>query len=397
MKGILLVVTLLLTGLVLGGAGCASDPNVEGAKLDLRNKDYARALENVNTALEKDPQNAEALDLKGRILQEQAFAVNDRDEHSRLIAEMIEAYKQAVAIDPSLQEDIDQRLRLAYYNEYQRGIQAFNRAREDSEQYNDAALYFANASLIQPDSAGAYVNQGIALMNAGRMAEAIEPLENAIEHGEDQPDTYIYLADLYSTNNRADEAVALLENARQTFPDNTDVLNNLLNAYVRANQLDRAKDVFGQAVQDDPNNKLYRYNYGSLLLNTEEYDAAIEQLKAAIALDPQYSVAQYNLGAAYINKAVDVNERIQELDDNLREQRASLSDAQIAEKEAEIDRLVQERRGLFEQAIEPLEQARSIMEAEGEDVTQVCQALFTAYVQTAQQDKAEAISGCAGY
>ena len=234
-------------------------------------------------------------------------------------------------------------------------------------------------------------------MNAGRMAEAIEPLENAIEHGEDQPDTYIYLADLYSTNNRADEAVALLENARQTFPDNTDVLNNLLNAYVRANQLDRAKDVFGQAVQDDPNNKLYRYNYGSLLLNTEEYDAAIEQLKAAIALDPQYSVAQYNLGAAYINKAVDVNERIQELDDNLREQRASLSDAQIAEKEAEIDRLVQERRGLFEQAIEPLEQARSIMEAEGEDVTQVCQALFTAYVQTAQQDKAEAISGCAGY
>src|SRR5690606_18235214 len=163
MKGILLVVTLLLTGLVLGGAGCASDRNVEGAKLDLRNKDYARALENVNTALEKDPQNAEALDLKGRILQEQAFAVNDRDEHSRLIAEMIEAYKQAVAIDPSLQEDIDQRLRLAYYNEYQRGIQAFNRAREDSEQYNDAALYFANASLIQPDSAGAYVNQGIEL------------------------------------------------------------------------------------------------------------------------------------------------------------------------------------------------------------------------------------------
>lgn len=397
MKRIPIVFTLLLIGMVLGGAGCASDPNVEGAKLDLRNKDYARALENVNTALEKDPQNAEALDLKGRILQEQAFAVEDREEHTALIAEMMEAYQQATAVDPALQEDVDQRLRLAYYNEYQRGIQAFNRAREDADQYNDAVLYFGNAALIQPDSAGAYVNQGIALMNAGRMAEAIGPFEQAIEHGEDQADTYIYLADLYATNERADEAVTLLEGARQRFPENTDILNNLLNAYVRANQMDRAKEVFGQAVQDDPNNKLYRYNYGSLLLNTEEYDAAIEQLRAAIAIDPQYSVAQYNLGAAFINKAVDVNERIQVLDDSLREQRASLSDAQIATQEAEIDQLVQERRGLFEEAVSPLETARSVMETEGEDVTQVCQALFTAYVQTGQQEKAESISGCAGY
>lgn len=398
MKRFPIVVALLLVGMLLGGAaGCASDPNVEGAKLDLRNKDYDRALENVNTALEKTPDNAEALELKGRILQEKAFATQERDEHVQLVQQMIESYERAAEINPEMAEEIGQRLRLAYYNEYQRGIQAFNRAREDASQYEEAVAYFGTAAQIQPDSAGAYVNQGIALMNAGRMEEAIPPLEYAIEHGEDQPDTYVYLASLYSQYNRASDAVTLLEQARQRFPNETEILNELLNAYVRANQMDRAKEVFGEAVRNDPENKLYRYNFGSLLLNSEEYDEAIEQLQAAINIDPDYGVAQYNLGAAYINKAVDVNERVQELDDKLREERETLDEATITTREAEIDQLVNERRGLFEQAIVPLERARQLMEGTGEDIAKVCQALFTAYVQTAQQQKAEAISGCAGY
>lgn len=398
MKRFPFVLTLLLIGVLLGSlTGCASDPNVEGAKLDLRNKDYDRALENVNTALEKNPENAEAYDLKGRILQEKAAASQDMEEHSELIQEMIESYQRAAEIDPGMDEEITQRLRLAYYNEYQRGIQAFNRAREDSDAYNEAVAYFGNAALIQPDSSGAYVNQGIALMNAGRMEEAIEPLEQAIERGENQSDTYVYLANLYSQHDRADEAVTLLEDARQKFPGETEILNELLNAYIKANQLDRAMEVFGQAVQNDPTNKLYRYNYGTLLLNAERYDEAIEQFTEAINQDPEYADAQYNLGASYINKAVDINEQIQELDDALREERNQLSDAQITTREQEIDQMVQQRRSLFEQAIPSLERARELMEAAGDDVSRVCQALFTSYVQTGQQQKAEAISGCAGY
>ena len=392
-----IAVLLTFVGLALMATGCASDPNIEGARLDLRNDDYERALENVNTALESNPENAEAYQLKGEILQEQAGTVEDVEQHSQIIQDMMEAYERAIELDPSLEESISQQLRLAFYNEFQRGTQAFNRGREEQSEYGTAARYFQNAATIQPDSVDAYVNQGYALLNAGQQEEAIEPFETAIEMGTAEPDTYFFLANLYSTNDRADDAVALLEQAREQFPDNTDLQAELLNAYIRADQIDRAMEVYSEAVANEPDNELYRYNYGSLLLNAERYDEAIEQLERAVELDPEYGSAWYNLGASYVNKAYAVNEQVGEMDDALRAERANLNEQEIQSREAEIDAMVEERRGLYEQAIPPLERALNLMQTAGEDATRVCQALFGAYVQTGQQEKAEQLSECAGY
>jgi tetratricopeptide (TPR) repeat protein len=197
--------------------------------------------------------------------------------------------------------------------------------------------------------------------------------------------------------NRSAEAVTLLEQAQTQYPENEEIRSQLLNAYVASGQEDRALDQYRQAVESDPNSKLFRYNYGSLLLQSERYDEAIEQLEAAIAIDPNYASAQYNLGAAYVNKAVDANDRIGELDDQLRQQRATLTAAQVQERESEMDALVEQRRQFFEAAVAPLERAQELMQAEGGEVMPICQALFQAYVQTGQQDKAETVSACAGY
>ncbi len=394
---ILLVLSLFVI-LVGGGAGCASDPNVEGAKLDLRNKDYDRALQNVETALSKNPNNPDAHDLKGRILQEQAASATDVQQHSQMVNEMMQSYAKAVELNPELKADIDQRLRLAYWNEFQRGIQAFNRGKENKEEYNSAITYFSNASMIQPDSTDAYTNAAFSMINAGRSAEAITPFEKAIQMGDNKPDTYVLLSDLYMANDRAGDAVTLLEGARQKNPaSNQQIIDQLLNAYIKAGQVDRAMGTFSEAVNSDPNNKLYRYNYGTLLLQSDQYDQAIEQFQQAVRLDAEYGLAHYNLGASYVNKAVGVNEQINKIDDDLRENRTKYTAAQISEREKQLETLAQQRRDLFGQAITPLENAQRLGQAAGEDVKQICMALFTAYVQTGQQDKAQTVSGCAGF
>ncbi len=398
MKRFSVFFVLVLGGFLLMGAnGCSSDPNIEGAKLDLRNQDYDRALENVNAALERDPQNAEAYDLKGQILQEQAGQVQEPEEHRVLVQDMMEAYNRAVELDPDLEEDVQQRLRLAYFNEFRTGIQAFNRGSEDEAAYDEAAAYFDLAAQIQPDSASAYVNRAFALLNAGRQQEAVEPLEMAIEHGDTQAETYMFLADLYNQRGEPENSIQILEDAADLYQDNADIQAQLLNAYVQAGRAEEAMDQYRAAVERDPQNKLYRYNLGSLLLEAEEYDEAIEHLSAAVEVDPAYANAQYNLGASYVNKAVDLNEEISALDDALREERGQLSDAQIQEREQEIEELAEERRGLFAQAVSPLEQAKTLMEESGDDPSAVCQALFSAYVQTGQQQEAESIAACAGY
>jgi tetratricopeptide (TPR) repeat protein len=378
-------------------AGCASDPNIEGAKLDLRNQDYVRALENVDEALARDPENSEAYDLKGQILQAQAADVTDPEEHAAIVEEMLAAYERAAELDPELEDAVTQRLGLAYYNEFRSGIQAYNRAADDPEEFNTAASYFELASRLQPDSAGAYVNQAFALLNAGRQDEAVEPLETAIEMGDEQKNTFLFLGDIYARRDETERALEIYQQAAEIFPDDPDVQSQLLNAYVQTGQEDQAMQEYRSAVENNPNDPLLLYNLGSLLLEAEMYDEAVEYLERSVQNDPEYANAQYNLGAAYVNQAVEVNEEVSTLDDALREERGQLSDSEIAQREAAIEERAAQRRDLFAQAIPPLEKAMTLMESAGDDATGVCQALFSAYVQTEQEAKAQAVSECAGY
>ena len=393
-----LFLSLIFAAFLIAGAdGCSSDPNVEGAKLDLRNQDYDRALGNLETALENNPQNAEAYELKGRVLSEKAFATQDQDEHIAAINEMLEAFERAVEYDPTYQESVTNALRFAFANEFQRGIQAFNRGRNDDSEFVVAARYFNTAGVIQPDSSGAFVNEAYAYMNGGQPENAVEPFENALEAGETEPETYRFLAQLYQTSDRSDEAVALLEKGASMYPDNVDIQTELLNAYQITGQIDKALDRYKAAVDRDPENALFRYNFGSLLIQVGQYGEALAQLEQAVVIDPEYSSAFYNIGAAHINQAVDVNAEISDLDDNLRANRDAMSSEEVDAAEAAIDAKVEERRMHFQAAIQPLETAKSLFEASGEDVGDVCRALYQSYAQTNQTDKAQSVAACAGY
>lgn len=378
-------------------AGCASDPNIEGARLDLQNQDYDRALENVAEALETNPENAEAYQLRGQILQEQATNVDDPERHMEIVESMLDAYNRAIELDPGLEDDISQRLRLAYYNEFRSAIQAFNRGADDREEFNTAAALFGLAADIQPDSAGAYVNEAFALMNAGRQDEAVEPFQMAIEKGDTQKNTFLFLGDIYMRRGDHEAALEIFQQASEYYPEDVDIQSQLMNAYVQTGRTDEAMARYQQAVEENPDDTLLRYNLGSLYLEAEQYDEAIAHLSHAVEVDPEYANAQYNLGAAYVNKAVDLNEEIGALDDELREERDQLSDAEIEEREAEITAMAQDRRQMFAQAVSPLETAKELMEMAGDDATGVCQALFSAYVQTDQQQQAQSIAECAGY
>ena len=431
MKRYCLYLVVLFGGFLLVGApGCSSDPNVEGAKLDLKNKDYDRALENINKAIETDATNAEAHELKGQILQEHAFTVDDAERHSAMLGEMVSSYNQAVELDPERSTAVGNQLKIAYFNEFNRGIQAFNRgqqAQNDAREavFTEAASYFGNAAMMFPDSTGPYINQAYAYFSSGTPERAIPSFEMAIEKGDTEEDTYVYLGDLYRQYNQPDKGIALMEQARQRYPNNENIQAQLMNFYVTSGRESEALDVYQEAVDKEPNNKLYRYNYGSLLLELENYDAAIAQLKEAVRIDPTYANAQYNLGAAYVNMAVIVNDEVTTMDDELREKRGEMSEDEIKQMQAKMDEREEKRESLFEKAIGPLEKAKELTEAEGNDeyyfdksvdrcreratgefaenskcltsITGICQALFQSYVQTNQTAKAEAVSDCAGY
>ena len=168
--------------------------------------------------------------------------------------------------------------------------------------------------------------------------------------------------------------------------------NQRLNALNSTGNTERAMQAYQEQIEQDPDDATYRYNYGSLLLNADRYDEAAEQLARAVELDPDDPKKQYNLGAAYLNKGVALQDSLVSLRDSLMAKEQSPTD----EEQKMMKELDEQRRGLFRDAIPPLERARQLSGPGGQYRQSACSALFQAYVQTEQTEKAEEVKACAG-
>ena len=168
--------------------------------------------------------------------------------------------------------------------------------------------------------------------------------------------------------------------------------NQRLNALNSTGNTERAMKAYREQIEQNPDDATYRYNYGSLLLNADRYDEAAEQLARAVELDPDDPKKQYNLGAAYLNKGVALQDSLVSLRDSLTAKEQPPTD----EERKMVRELDEQRRGLFKDAIPPLERARQLSGPSGQYRQSACSALFQAYVQTEQTEKAEEVKECAG-
>ena len=374
---------LALAFLVAGADGCGSDPNVTGAKLEMKNEDYDRVLELTAAALEVNPDNEEAYFIRGEAYRMKAEDMDDAAQRSEILSEMTQAYNRSLELGHAATE-IENRLQVAWGTEMNFGARSFRRASEDPSAYDEAAASFENATVILPDSSAGHLNQGLAHLAAGNTADAAAPLQMAIDKGANSAEAYIYLGRIYlSSEDRAADALGVLEQGQAAFPDNEELQTEILNAYVRSGQTDRAIEAYDTRIAAEPDNALYRYNYGSLLLQAERYDESVDQLMVATELDDQNANAYYNLGAAYQNKAASLNERVAELED-------------AGASQADVDAAIAERSSLLGQALPNLERARSLTEAAGDDSGDICRALFQVYAALGQGEEAREAGECAG-
>ncbi|GAB5534038.1 MAG: hypothetical protein Rubg2KO_02870 [Rubricoccaceae bacterium] len=365
--------------IALGGAdGCSSDPQVEGAKLYINNKEYDNALENLNESLATNPDNLDALILKAEVLRLMGGETPTADVERRatLFTEMTATVDRAAQLAPDNPD-----VAAAQINAWAYAINQGNNTLRSDADPSEAATYFRAASTLQPDSMQGPFGLGLAELRAANFEAAIEPLARSVELAPEDANTHEYLARAYLATDRAAEAVEVLEAAQDRFPDNTDMRTTLLNAYAVAGMEDRAIEAYeaeiasGSASGEDE--ALIRYNYGSLLLSADRIDEALEQLSMSVDLDPDNPDAQYNMGAALQNKASGLARQANETEDN-----------------AAANALIDERNGLLERALPYLQASRDLA-PEGEKRA-ACSALFQVYTQLNRVDDANAVAECGG-
>ncbi len=391
-------------------SGCASNPNLEGAQINLRNKDYQRALTNINLALEAEPHNSEALLLKGDILSEMLPDIYDSDERTEHIGKLTGVYAQAVRLDPENSSQVTRQRTALYRNEFSLAMEAYRDAdqlggHERADRFMTAARHFRNASMILPDSVDALINEAHAYYSAGEVLEAAEAYESAIALGNTERKLFIYLARTYElvANELADpqiqpkyyrEMVRTLKTALDNHPNDDEIRKLLLNAFASSDTMTaEALPFFEENLAAEKNNQVYLYNYGTLLLRQEDYEGAITMLSNAVVLDSSYTNALFNLGAAYVNLGVQAEQDYQAVENSL--QSSGIGTQEIARLEAQKTELEQSKTKYFSQAITHLETARRLIETELEDPADVCRALYIAYSQTDQRSRAEEARFCA--
>ncbi|NNF58835.1 MAG: tetratricopeptide repeat protein [Rhodothermaceae bacterium] len=375
----LLVALVCAVFLLAGADGCSSDPDVEGAKLYVNQEEYDLALENLNRALETNPDNAEAHALKARVLYLQSENMRDPAERRVLLADMVTSLDRAMALDPANTEIAVYRT-AAWGNEINKGVALFQQSGGDDSALDNAIQTFDNAIYVESDSSAGHFYLGLAYLAKGEADTAIEPLERAVSIGTADAEAYRYLGRALLATDQGSRAVEVLEEGQTMHPDDEAIRAELLNAYAITGQQDRAVEAYQEMLANDPDNALLLYNYGSTLLQLKRYDEAITNLTQAVELDGSNANAQYNLGAAYQNQGFDINQRLTD---------ETLTDA-------EANRLREERDALFEQAVPYLVEARSLTEASGEDAADICQALFQVYTPLGRLDDAREAGECAG-
>jgi tetratricopeptide (TPR) repeat protein len=132
-------------------------------------------------------------------------------------------------------------------------------------QARDALRHFEAVARLQPASAPARYNVGVALEASGRPGDA---------------------APLYEAALRLDPAYSLAH-------------NNLGNLRLAAGRVDEARREYEAAVASGPRNAEAHNNLGAALLASSDAAAAIPPLTRAIALRQIYPEAHFNLARAY--------------------------------------------------------------------------------------------------
>jgi tetratricopeptide (TPR) repeat protein len=148
----------------------------------------------------------------------------------------------------------------------------------------------------KPNPAVLAYNEGAALANAGKDAEAIAKIEEAVAAKPDLTAGYEALAKLYIRAKNYDKAIDRANKALEIDTDNQDMFGVLSDAYTAKGDKAKAAEYRKKL----PADAAAMFNEAAHLINSGKDAEAEPLLKAAIAANDKFAAAYYELGMVYV-------------------------------------------------------------------------------------------------
>jgi tetratricopeptide (TPR) repeat protein len=165
-------------------------------------------------------------------------------------------------------------------------------ALRDQGRVDEAIDHFQKAVQINPADAEAHYNLGTMLHQKGDIDQVIAQFEQALQLNPDYAEAHDNLGNAFFEKGRIDDAIAQYQQGLQIKPDNANVHNNLGSALLQKGRLDDAIVQYGQAVQIKPDFADAQYNLGNALLKKGDISGAIPHFQQSAQLNPDNINAQ---------------------------------------------------------------------------------------------------------
>jgi Flp pilus assembly protein TadD len=160
--------------------------------------------------------------------------------------------------------------------------------------FNLFASYKSNADDHQ--------NFGYALVETGRLDEAITQFQKTLQMRPDGETAHNNLGVAFHRAGRLDEATAEYDRVLQLDPDSAIAHNDLGDVLMKEGRTDEAIVHYQKAVQLKPHIALAHRNLGDALLQKGRLDEAVAQYQEAVRLKPDFTDAHSNLGIVFAHQ-----------------------------------------------------------------------------------------------
>jgi len=228
----------------------------------LSKDDCEKALTYFEKAVESDTNYADAWAQAG-------FCHEKLGRH----AEALEASKKAVSLRPSAESYFNIGLASFYLKQYREAVDAYRQAIK-LDPYNAADAYYA---------------LGLVYRDWGKTDEEIQAYKQAIRSRQDYTVAYERLGATYLRQKKYNEAVEVFRQLSTLKPGDAIAPNNMGEAYLELNKLNEAMESFRQSIRLKPDYGKAYYNLGRCLLAMGNRDAALEQYTILTNIDPDWA------------------------------------------------------------------------------------------------------------
>ena len=183
---------------------------------------------------------------------------------------------------------------------------------------------YQQAIRINPELAEAWSNLGVVYAKAGQSAKAIEAYEQALRIKPEYAMAWYNLGNDYYGAGQFAKAIEAYQQALRINPEYADAWSNLGVVYRKAGQSSKASEAYQQALRINPELAEAWSNLGLTYDGASQSAKAIEAYQQALRIKPEYANAWYNLGITYAQsgqrgKALEVYKRLKTLDPALAE------------------------------------------------------------------------------